>query len=108
MHSLYIPNQTTVLRQCAVWNAADLFRFQSAVLPPAYDMPPGGGTDVNGKIELHSFHPVIIFQMPRKKCPLAISSIPGSTPPFMPPEIIMLRIGAPAEAAICIRKFGFS
>lgn len=51
---------------------------------------------------------MIIFQIPRKKWSLAISNISGSTLPFMPPEIIMLRIGAPAEEAVCIRKFGFS
>ena len=54
------------------------------------------------------FYPDIIFQIPRKKCPLAISSMPGSTPPWMPPEIIMLRSGAPAEEFIIMQNSGFS
>ena len=43
--------------------------------------------------------PVIIFQIPRRKWPLANSRRAGMRPPFMPPEIYMLRKGAPAEDA---------
>jgi len=53
---------------------------------------------------------------PRKHFPDATEEVPvrhfqhtgQHAPPFMPPEMIMLRIGAPAEEAICIRKFGLS
>ena len=103
-----IPNKMTGLLPHAVGKAVNLFRFQSAVLHPAHNVPPGGCANVDSKIAFHTLYPVIIFRIPRKKWPLAISSMPGSTPPFMPPEIIMLRIGAPAEEVICIRKFGFS
>ena len=89
-------------------NPGDFPGLDTPLLRPARNVPAGGSTDADCKIAFHALHPLIIFQMPRKKCPLAISNIPGKTPPLTPPEIIMLRRGPPAEEAICIRKFGFS
>ena len=48
-----IPDQMAVPFLYPVGEAVDLLCSQFAVLPPAYNVPPGGCTDVDSKIKVH-------------------------------------------------------
>lgn len=75
-----IPAETAVFHFCAVWEAVDLPGHDAAILQPGSDVPPAGGSDVNGKINVHSIslHQILAGRFRRflySRASLRISSV---------------------------------